>query len=59
MQQPSRARLKATGEPVRILSQGNEFGHGQRYLIRLPPQEVWHQPRHQQIRSERLQFSNG
>lgn len=57
MQQPSRATLKATGEPVVILGQATGSGSERRYLVQLPPQQPGHKPRYQEIRGERLQFT--
>lgn len=53
MQPSSRATLKATGEPVTILASIGD----QRYLVRLPPQQPGHNPRHQEIRGDKLQLS--
>lgn len=58
MQQSGHATLKSTGEPVVILGQAAGTGDQQRYLAQLPPQQPWHKPRYQEIRGERLQFSN-
>jgi hypothetical protein len=58
MQQSSRATLKATGEPVVIIGQAAGSGSQQRYLVQLPPQQPWHKPRHQEIRGDKLRFSN-
>jgi hypothetical protein len=58
VQQSGHATLKATGEPVVILGQSAGFDGQQCYLVRLPPQQTWHKPRFQDIRGDRLQFSN-
>lgn len=54
MQEGSRAVLKSTGETVTLLAATGD----QRYLVRLPPQQPGHRPRHQEIRGDRLRFSN-
>lgn len=58
MEQASRAMLKATGEPVMILGQAIGSGGNQRYLVKLPPQQPWHEPRYQEVRGDRLRFSD-
>lgn len=54
MQEGTHAVLKSTGETVTVLAAIGE----NRYLVRLPPQHPGHRPRHQEVRGERLQFSN-
>jgi hypothetical protein len=54
MQEGTRAVLKATGETVTILAAIGE----NRYLAQLPPQQPGHKPRHQEIRGDKLRFSN-
>lgn len=59
MQGSAHATLKATGEPVVVLGPvAGSGGGGQRYLCQLPPQQPWHRPRYEEIRDERLQFSD-
>lgn len=58
MQHSGHATLRSTGEPVVILGQAAGAGGQQRYLVQLPPQQSWHEPRYQEIRGDRLQFSN-
>jgi len=54
MQESTRAVLKSTGEPATVLAAIGD----QRYLVRLPPQQPGHRPRHQEIRGDKLRFSN-
>jgi len=54
MQEGTRAVLKSTGETVTVLATIGE----NRYLVRLPPQQPGHEPRHQEIRGDKLRFSN-
>lgn len=54
MQEGSHAVLNATGETVTILAATGD----QRYLVRLPPQQPGHKPRHQEIRGDKLRFSS-
>lgn len=49
----SDAVLQATGEKVVLLHSPSSANS--RHLCLLPPQQPWHQPRVQEIRSERLQ----
>lgn len=49
------AMLQATGEQVVILNPASGQG---RYLCLLPPQQIWHHPRVQEVRAERLRFRN-
>jgi hypothetical protein len=50
----SDAVLQATGEKL-VLLHSSASTNG-RHLCLLPPQQPWHRPRIQEIRSERLQF---
>jgi hypothetical protein len=54
MQEAARAVLKSTGETVTVLAAVGD----NRYLVRLRPQQPGHQPRHQEIRGDKLRFSN-